>query len=134
MDFAYLMKVVELNAAALAALASAPPPPDDPEAYGAVQTLTTIHWRLGKSPGAKWIAHWRATDANLWQIRAPIGSPVCQEGGPPALRQCEVKLPHIRVDDWVFGVSSVSKDGWESPVASAVPGGAFKPYVAPEKK
>jgi hypothetical protein len=41
------------------------------------------------------------------------------------------KLPHIRVDDWVFGVSSVSKDGFESPVASAVPGGAFRPYVAP---
>jgi hypothetical protein len=40
-------------------------------------------------------------------------------------------LPHIRVDDWVFGVSSVSKDGFESPVASAVPGGAFKPYVPP---
>ena len=43
-------------------------------------------------------------------------------------------LPHIRVDDWVFGVSSVSKDGFESPVASAVPGGAFKPYVPPAKK
>jgi hypothetical protein len=42
-------------------------------------------------------------------------------------------LEHIRVDDWVFGVSSVSKDGFESPVASAVPGGAFKPYVAPQK-
>jgi hypothetical protein len=38
-------------------------------------------------------------------------------------------LPHIRVDDWVFGVSSVSEDGFESPVASAVPGGAFKPWV-----
>jgi hypothetical protein len=37
----------------------------------------------------------------------------------------------IRVDDWVFGVSSVSKDGFESPVASAVPGGAFKPWVKP---
>ena len=45
---------------------------------------------------------------------------------------CKVVLPQgIRVDDWVFGVSSVSKDGFESPVASAVPGGAFKPYVAP---
>jgi hypothetical protein len=40
-------------------------------------------------------------------------------------------LKGIRVDDWIFGVSSVSKDGFESPVASAVPGGAFKPYVAP---
>jgi hypothetical protein len=43
-------------------------------------------------------------------------------------------LPHIRVDDWVFGVSSVSKNGFESPVASAVPGGAFRPYVAPVAK
>ena len=46
---------------------------------------------------------------------------------------CEVPaiLQGIRVDDWVFGVSSVSKDGFESPVASAVPGGAFKPYMKP---
>ena len=43
-------------------------------------------------------------------------------------------LKGIRVDDWVFGVSSVSKDGYESPVASAVPGGAFRPYVAPASK
>jgi len=48
--------------------------------------------------------------------------------------RCKVVLPHIRVDDWVFGVSSVSTDGFESPVASAVPGGAFHPYIAPAKK
>ena len=47
---------------------------------------------------------------------------------------CRIVLPHIRVDDWIFGVSSVSKDGFESPVASAVPGGAFKPYTAPPAK
>jgi hypothetical protein len=47
---------------------------------------------------------------------------------------CKAVLPHIRIDDWVFGVASVSKDGFESPVASAVPGGAFRPYVAPAKK
>jgi hypothetical protein len=44
---------------------------------------------------------------------------------------CQAVLPGIRVDDWVFGVSSVAADGSESPVASAVPGGAFRPYVAP---
>ena len=48
-------------------------------------------------------------------------------------RFCQPVLKGIRVDDWVFGVSSVSADGYESPVASAVPGGAFKPYVAPAK-
>ena len=47
------------------------------------------------------------------------------------LGDCRVMLKGIRVDDWVFGVSSVSKDGFESPVASAVPGGAFKPWVKP---
>ena len=47
---------------------------------------------------------------------------------------CMSVLPHIRVDDWVFGVSSVSKDGYESPVASSVPGGAFKPWVKPIEK
>jgi hypothetical protein len=40
-------------------------------------------------------------------------------------------LDHIRVDDWVFGVSAVAADGWESPVASAVPGGAFVPLAPP---
>ena len=47
---------------------------------------------------------------------------------------CVVVLEHVRVDDWVFGVAAVSKDMWVSPVASAVPGGAFKPYVAPPPK
>ena len=50
--------------------------------------------------------------------------PAASRSERSVVRSC---LPHIRVDDWVFGVSSVSKDGFESPVASAVPGGAFKP-------
>jgi hypothetical protein len=69
---------------------------------------------------------------------SPIGVATKEPNGqvrevPEEDTVCDVMLPHIRVDDWVFGVSSVSADGFESPVASAVPGGAFKPY-APEKK
>jgi hypothetical protein len=48
-----------------------------------------------------------------------------------AANTCRVTLPHVRVDDWVFGVSSVAADGSESPVASAVPGGAFRPLPLP---
>jgi hypothetical protein len=70
---------------------------------------------------------WRRTDANNWQTARTVSASEC-EGG------CKAVLPHIRVDDWVFGASSVSKDGFESPIASAVPGGAFHPYIAPEKK
>jgi hypothetical protein len=44
---------------------------------------------------------------------------------------CGAVLQGVRVDDWVFGVSSLGKDGSESAVSSAVPGGAFKPWVKP---
>jgi len=59
---------------------------------------------------------------------------VCEPWAKKCSDERKAVLPHLRVDDWVFGVSSVSKDGFESPVASAVPGGAFHPYIAPEKK
>ena len=138
-DFAYLAKMTKLNVAALAAIASAPPPPE-PKVEGAVSTDTTMTWDAGAGRG---------------DYRRPLAAHRCQPmarrarrlrclrsrcrcratpGRAPTTSSCKIVLPHIRVDDWVFGVSSVSKDGFESPVASAVPGGAFKPYIAPEKK
>jgi Zn-dependent M28 family amino/carboxypeptidase len=135
MDFPYLAKVVRLNVAALVAIASAPPPPPELKAEGAVSTDTTLSWT--EAQGAiSYRLRWRRTDeANWTQVRA-VNKPNCAAIAiapmPPA--SCNEVLKGIRVDDWVFGVSSVSKDGWESPVASAVPGGAFKPYVAPETK
>jgi Zn-dependent M28 family amino/carboxypeptidase len=124
-DFPYLTKMTKLNVAALAAIASAPPPPE-PKVEGAVSTDTTLTWAPVEG-AASYMIRWRRTDANQWQeSRAVPGSQCAAE--------CKAVLPHIRVDDWVFGVASVSKDGFESPVASAVPGGAFKPYVAPPKE
>jgi hypothetical protein len=121
-DFAYLAKMTKLNVAALAAIASAPPPPE-PKVEGGVSTDTTLTW--DPIPGAaSYKAWWRRTDGNQWEISRSLAASACASG-------CKLVLPHIRVDDWVFGVSSVSKGGFESPVASAVPGGAFKPYVAP---
>ena len=128
MDFPYLARVTKLNVAALAWLASAPPPPE-PTVEGAVSTDTKITF---KSVGAsRYLVRWRRTDASQWQETlavTPVSNPACfaPTGGP-----CDVVLKGTRVDDWVFGVSSVSADGFESPVASAVPGGAFKPYVKP---
>jgi hypothetical protein len=138
-DFAYLAKMTKLNVAALAAIASAPPPPDEVRAEGAVSTDTTLKWHAPPSSDGRFRIYWRRTDANQWQTmraadracgiivnEARIYRPGVAGG------ECSVILPHIRVDDWVFGVSSVSKEGFESAVASAVPGGAFKPYVKPE--
>ncbi len=144
MDFDYLEKVTKLNVAALAAMASAPPPPE-PKVEGAVSTDTTVSWN--QVPGATaYRIRWRRTDAAQWQEMRQVSqaSPAPLKSAvrcflPPKVRaadgpDCELVLPHIRVDDWVFGVSSVAANGFESPVASAVPGGAFEPYVAPEKE
>jgi hypothetical protein len=137
MDFPYLTKVVKLNVAALAALARTPQPPE-PEVEGAVSTDTTLTW--APVPGAaSYVVRWRPTDAPDWTnslrvaaAEAPSPRPRTPEltGVEPRVRNRAV-LPHVRVDDFVFGVSSVSADGYESPVASAVPGGAFRPYTAP---
>ena len=122
-SFPYLTRTTKLNVAALAAIASAPPPPE-PKVWGAVMTDTTIIWP--RSSGASsYVIRWRRPDANQWQ----------QERRYPEQLRADtpdsIVLKGVRIDDWVFGVSAVSKDGFESPVASAVPGGAFKPYVAP---
>jgi hypothetical protein len=139
MDFLYLAKMTKLNIAALAAIASAPPPPE-PKAEGAVSTDTTLFWPLDAKV-SYYVVHWRRTDTAQWEFGRKVStdalhnSPGCQTNvvlDKPSSVRCV--LPHMRVDDWVFGVSSVSKDGFESPVVSAVPGGAFKPYVAPPPK
>lgn len=125
-DFPYLAKMTRLNVAALAAIVSAPPPPE-PKVEGAVSTDTTLTWP-SVSGAASYMIRWRSTDSNQWEVSRAVRANAC------AADSCKAVLPHIRVDDWVFGVASVSKDGFESPVASAVPGGAFHPYIAPPKK
>jgi hypothetical protein len=148
MDFPYLARVTKLNVAALAWLASAPPPPE-PTVEGAVSTDTTVSWpQLGNV--WSYVVRWRRTDSSNWNDALRVGRPKecgLAEHTTFAIEQnndgtdtiasgwtfpkCKVALKGIRVDDWVFGVSSVSADGFESPVASAVPGGAFKPWVKP---
>jgi Zn-dependent M28 family amino/carboxypeptidase len=124
-DFAYLAKMTRLNVAALAAIASAPPPPE-PKVDGAVSTDTTL--TFAPVEGAfSYEVRWRRTDANNWEVSRSFPASRCAA-------VCKIVLPHIRVDDWVFGVSSVSKEGFAGPAASAVPGGAFHPYIAPPKK
>ena len=139
MDFPYLARVTKLNVAALAWLASAPPPPE-PTVEGAVSTDTTVSWPPLQRGKQDFMIRRRRTDAQNWEhsVLVPQGSSegnwgACTEiwGQHASVLSHKCVLKGIRVDDWVFGVSSVSKDGFESPVASAVPGGAFKPWVKP---
>ncbi|HYD13716.1 MAG TPA: M28 family peptidase [Allosphingosinicella sp.] len=152
MDFPYLRKVTQLNVAALAELARAPMPPE-PTVEGAVSTDTVVTWRP-VAGAAGYFVRWRRTDASQWQevaivpdrdqsLGIPCNSPLppldpahpelIPVQGTPATPPsvCGIRLYHVRVDDWTFGVSSVAADGSESPVASAVPGGAFRPVPPP---
>ena len=118
MDFEYLTRVVKLNVAALAALARTSTVPA-PQVEGAVSTDTTLKWQAVPKAAA-YVVRWRPTDVADWESSVRV----------PGTATGHV-LRGIRVDDYVFGVSSVSPDGYESPVASAVPGGAFHPYTPP---
>lgn len=117
MDFPYLARVTRLNIATLAALAKAPMPPA-PTVKAAVQTWTDLEWPA--VPGAATYSVWRRrTDAPAWEAQPVVADTA----------QTSVKLDGVRGDDWLFGVSAKAADGNESPIASAVPGGAFAPLA-----
>ncbi|HSG56905.1 MAG TPA: hypothetical protein VLA45_15760, partial [Paracoccaceae bacterium] len=64
----------------------------------------------------------RATDARDWELRLHLPA-------DDAADLNSVTLAPDRGDDWIFGVSAIAADGSESPVSSAVPGGAFRPML-----
>jgi hypothetical protein len=111
-DFPYLAKVAALNAITLAALASAPAPPTDVKIAGAVSDDTTVTWK--PSPGAaRYRVWWRPTTAPRWTFARDAGNAT------------RVVLKDVIIDDWFFGVSAVSPDGFESPVEFPGPPGSF---------
>ncbi|MBB4856817.1 Zn-dependent M28 family amino/carboxypeptidase [Novosphingobium chloroacetimidivorans] len=117
MDFPYLAKVTRLNITALAAIASAPMPPA-PQVAAALSTSSDITWQA--VPGARSYNVWqRRTDATEWEAK-PVRANVSDT---------KVSLTGVRGDDWLFGVSSVGENGAQSPIAAAVPGGAFVPLA-----
>jgi hypothetical protein len=115
MDFPYLAKVTRLNIATLAAVAAAPMPPA-PKVEAALQTYTDIKWQ--PVPGARSYVVWqRRTDASEWEAKPVL----------TGLTTTNTRLNGVRGDDWLFGVSAIGAGGAQSPIASAVPGGAFVP-------
>jgi len=130
MDFAYLAGVTRLNVRALDALARAPMPPRV-SVDAAVRTDTEVKWN--RVPGA-WVyqVRKRRTDEPAWRggaegfasIDTPaIGKPAVQADG-----QALSHVAKVRGDDWMFGVAACAGE-WCSPIASAVPGGAFEPVA-----
>jgi len=114
-DFDYLAQVTRLNAITLAALANAPAPVRGVAIGGAVTTDTVMTWT--PQPGvAQYRVWWRDTTAPQWQHSRTYAANV--DPGHAVLK-------NVDLDDFFFGVSAVSADGWESPVTFPGDAGSF---------
>ena len=131
LDFTYLTRASRLNVSALHALAQTPMPPD-PTADAAVRVDTAISW--APVAGAdRYRIHARRTDESYWRDALPGGTrgeTIAADVPATGDDAITIAVP-LRGDDWLFGVSSCN-GSYCSPVASAVPGGAFAPLSQPE--
>jgi hypothetical protein len=120
-NFDYAAKLTALNAVSLAGMANAPNPPADVNISGAVQASTTLSWKphadsdtAPSNPHLKgYKIYWRLTDAPQWQYSKYVGNVTT------------ATLENVVIDNFFFGVASVSEDGFESPVVFPGAAGAF---------
>ena len=117
-NFDYAAKLTGLNAVTMAGMAWAPAPPAKVEIQGAVQPSTTLKWEAlnpDQNPQlAGYKIYWRLTDSNQWQWSEFVPANVTEH-----------TLENIVIDNYYFGVASVSKEGFESPVVFPGPNGSF---------
>lgn len=117
-DFDYAAKLTGLNAVVLAGMAWAPAPPSGVEISGAVRPSTTLKWEplsVEQNPQlAGYKIYWRLTDSNQWEKSVFVPSDVTEH-----------TLENVIIDNYYFGVASVSKEGFESPVVFPGPAGSF---------
>ena len=115
-NFDYAAKLTALNAVTLASMAWAPNPPANVDIKGAVSADTTLSWDIGAGNSddvAGYKVYWRATDAPNWQHSRFVGN------------VNQYTLKNIVIDNYFFGVASVSKEGFESPVVYPGAAGSF---------
>lgn len=105
-NFDYAKKLTAVNAVAMASLAKAPPAPKNVEIGGAVQPSTTLRWDKPESDLIKgYKIYWRPTSQPLWESQRYVDD------------VSEFTLENIVIDNYLFGVSAVGKDGHESVVS-----------------
>ena len=124
-DFDYLAKVTAMNAVTLAAMAWAPAPPvgldiaSDPAPGLSGGVDTVVSWKSPGSDAAGFDIRWRLTTDPQWDKRRFVGDAE------------QYTLKEVSIDDYFFGVASVSADGFESPVEFPGATGAFVPSTPP---
>lgn len=105
-DFEYARKITSVDVATLAALSWAPAPPRAARLGGAVQPAAVLTWEAPEdsSDVAGYRVYWRRTDSPTWDHWEDVG-----------LATRYVFTNRV-VDNYFFGVASVSREGNESAV------------------
>ena len=104
-DFAYAKKLTAVNAINLASLAWAPPAVKNLSIGGIVQASAKFKWEKVNDPNVKgYKIYWRDTTSPTWQHERFVGDVDSHT------------LDGIVIDNYFFGVSTVGKNGFESPV------------------
>ena len=111
-NFDYAAKMTALNAVSLASMAMAPAPPNHVTIDGMVSASTTLKWQKVKG-ATNYKVYWRLTTEPQWRWSRNAGDAT------------ELTLENVVIDNYIFGVASVSQDGIESPVVFPGPIGAF---------
>ncbi|MDH5381595.1 MAG: M28 family peptidase, partial [Cyclobacteriaceae bacterium] len=102
-NFDYAAKLTGVNAIVLAGLAWAPTLPKEVKIGGAVQPSTTLAWTKSDDKNlAGYKIYWRETTSPQWQYSRFVGITE------------KYTLEGIVIDNYLFGVAAVGKDGNES--------------------
>ena len=105
-NFEYCAKLTGVNAIVLAGLAKAPREPQNLMIGGAVRPSTRLIWEAPEDENlAGFKIYWRETTAPQWQYSRYVDKSVLH-----------YTLKNIVIDNYLFGVASVSKEGNESVV------------------
>jgi hypothetical protein len=102
-NFDYAAKLTAVNALTLASLASAPAAPKNLMIAGAVQPSTRLKWdNVADDNLLGYKIYWRDTTAPQWQKSKFVGMVT------------DYTLKNIVIDNYLFGVASIGKNGAES--------------------
>jgi hypothetical protein len=113
-DFDYTAKLTSLNAVTMASMAWAPAPAKEVKIKGAVTADTSFSWQQSSDENiAGYKIYWRYTSEPQWQFSKYVG------------KVSQYTLKNVVIDNYYFGVASVSKDGVESPVVFPGDVGSF---------
>jgi hypothetical protein len=109
-NFEYAATLTGVNAITMAGLAWAPPAPETVMIGGAVRPSTRLKWDPVDDPNLiGYKIYWRDTTAPQWQYARFVGKDVT-----------DFTLKNVVIDNYLFGVASVGKNGNESVVSYPV--------------